>query len=221
MELLCRLSLCQQPRLYIRCYWILSVMQFYYCFVLVWVESVAGWNFIFWLSAVLFIYKLWHFFCKLIPYYFLLLSLFSWVVLVMVLKPTEFGGIPFLSEESAPWSIVRIGPYLNILFVYRHCNEDLLSVLIFWFPYFGWFQVKVQFFFKCEVDYIVLCEFWIAGWNFIGMKLDLVVIYWRLFLWCWFWDMYTSPVALMFYGKISRNIVVVPEGVAGLIRFVL
>lgn len=89
----------------------------------------------------------------------------AWVVLVMFLKLKEFGGILFCSEESALLSIIRVGPYLFFLFVYRRYNENLLRVIIFSFLYFGLFQVKVQLLFKLVVDYIVI-NFWIVCWNF-------------------------------------------------------
>jgi hypothetical protein len=49
----------------------------------------------------------------------------------MLLKPKEFGGILFLSEESALKLIIHVGPYLTFLFVYRRYNEDLFSAQTF------------------------------------------------------------------------------------------
>jgi hypothetical protein len=91
----------------------------------------------------------------------------------MVLKPKEFGGIPFLSEESAPWSIVRVGPYLNFCLYTAVVMKISLVFLIFWLPYFGLFQVKVQFIFKCEVDYIVFMNF--------GLLVGILLV------WNWIW----------------------------------
>jgi hypothetical protein len=51
---------------------------------------------------------------------------------------------------------------------------------IFWFHNFDLFQVKVQLIFKYEVDYIMFSIFGLFI-IIIHMKLDLIVIYWRLF----------------------------------------
>ena len=63
----------------------------------------------------------------------------------MFLKLKEFGGISFLSEESVSLSIVHVGPYLVALVCIPPFIDYLFRVgLIFWFLYFGLFQVKVQ-----------------------------------------------------------------------------
>jgi hypothetical protein len=51
---------------------------------------------------------------------------------------------------------------------------------IFWFHNCDLFQVKVQLVFKCEVDYIMFSIFGLFI-VVIDMKLDLIVIYWKLF----------------------------------------
>jgi hypothetical protein len=56
----------------------------------------------------------------------------------------------------------------------------LLFFRVFWFLYFYLFQVKVQLVSKWMMDYTVIC-FWIVDFD-IGMKLDLVVMFYRLFL---------------------------------------
>jgi hypothetical protein len=63
----------------------------------------------------------------------------------MFLKLKELGGISFLPEESVSLSIVHVGPYLVALV----CIPPLIDYpfrvsIIFWFLYFGLFQVKVQ-----------------------------------------------------------------------------
>jgi len=63
----------------------------------------------------------------------------------MFLKLKEFGGISFLSEESVSLSIVHVGPYLVALVCIPPFIDYLFRVsLIFWFFYFGLFQVKVE-----------------------------------------------------------------------------
>ena len=63
----------------------------------------------------------------------------------MFLKLKEFGGISFLPEESVSLSIVRVGPYLVALVCLPPFIDYLFRVsLIFWFLYFGLFQVQVQ-----------------------------------------------------------------------------
>jgi hypothetical protein len=98
-----------------------------------------------------------------------------------VLELIEFGSILFHPEESVSLSIVHVGPYSVALVCVPPFIEYLFRVyLILWFLYFDLFQVKVQLVSKWNDGLHCYLFFGFFGFN-IGMKLDLVVMFCKLF----------------------------------------
>lgn len=93
----------------------------------------------------------------------------------------------------------------------------LLGGWIFLFLYFDLFQVKVQLVSKCYWWITLVFVVWIVS-RITGMKLDLIVMFCRLFSWYLVLRyVHIARRSRLVVNEISRNKVVVPEGAAGVI----